>query len=164
MLSAHELFRLEDISHMGLICFPAPSSPKPCSLSASTSISPAPSSPPVNPSQSSWESIAAKVPPKYHDFLDIFVNKEATELPPHWAHDIKIELEEGKSPPFGPIYTLMDKEKEVLQSYLANNLAKGFICPLTSSAALPILFVKKANGSLCLCVDYQGLNAITRRN
>ncbi len=80
-------------------------------------------------------------------------------------HDIKIELEQqGKSPPFGPIYALTDKEKEALWAYLSDNLAKGFIHPSSSSAASPILFVKKANGSLWLCVGYWGLNAITRRN
>src|SRR5258705_4480647 len=131
MLSAHELFRLDDISHMGLICIPPLScSPPSCSLSASTM------SPQSNPSQSSWDSIAAKVPAKYHDFLDIFINKEATELPPHQAHDIKIELEQGTNPPFGLIYTLTDKEKEGLQSYLADNLAKGFIHPSTSPATV----------------------------
>ena len=88
-----------------------------------------------------------KVPAKYHDFLDLFMDKEVTELLPHQSHDIKIKLEQGKSPPFGPIYTLTDKE-EVLHTYLSENLAKGFIRLSTSSAASPILFVKKANGSL----------------
>ena len=127
--------------------------PTPSSICA-TAIN-APSPPP---------SIATKVPSKYHEYLNIFVKKEATELLPHCTHDIKIKLEQGKSPPFGPIYVLTDKEKEVLRDYLSDNLAKGFIRPSSSSAASPILFVKKANGSLRLCVDYQGLNAITRRN
>src|SRR5260221_1237010 len=177
ILSAQELFRLDDVSHLGLICLPAElCPPAPCSMSCS----PAPSSMSSpcsmtstyaatdtmnsegNPSQSSHDSIAAKVPAKYHEFLDLFVDKEATELPPHCSHDIKIELEHGKSPPFGPIYSLTDKEKEVLWAYLADNLAKGFIRPSTSLAASPILFVKKGNGSLRLCVDYHGLNAIMR--
>src|SRR5258706_7367245 len=55
-------------------------------------------------------------------------------------------------------------EKEALHTYISENLAKGFICPSTSSAASPILFVKKPNGSLQLCVDYHGLNAITKCN
>src|SRR5258708_5474390 len=167
------------VSHLGLIRLPAElCPPSPCSMLCS----PAPSSMSSpcsmlstyaatdtmnsegNPSQSSHDSIAAKVPGKYHEFSDLFVDKEATELPPHCSHDIKIELEHGKSPPFGPIYSLTDKEKEVLWAYLADNLAKGFIRPSTSLAASPILFVKKGNGSLRLCVDYHGLNAITRRN
>src|SRR5260221_7196228 len=55
-------------------------------------------------------------------------------------------------------------EKEALYTYISENLAKGFIRPSTSSAASPILFVKKPNGSLRLCIDYRGLNAITKRN
>jgi len=76
------------------------------------------------------------------------VDKEATSLPSHHDQDIKIELEEGKTPPFGPIYSLTPTEKEALQTYISENLAKGFICPSTSSTASPILFVKKPNGSL----------------
>src|SRR5258708_21641714 len=107
-------------------------------------------------------SITDRVPAKYHNFLDLFVNKEASELSPHHSHDIKIELKQGETPLFGPIYSLTDKEKEVLWAYLADNLVKGFIQPSMSLAASPILFVKKANGSLWLCMDYCGLNAITR--
>src|SRR5258708_26065151 len=55
-------------------------------------------------------------------------------------------------------------EKEALCTYIVENLAKGFICPSTSSATSPILFVKKPNGSLCLCIDYHGLNTITKHN
>ena len=146
MLSAHDLFRMDDISHMGLLCL-APVSA--CTSSCATILNPVgPSMPNGNPSQSSCETIVGKVPSKYHDFLDLFVDKEATVLPPHHTHDIKIELEQGKNPPFGPIYTLTDKEKAVLRTYLSDNLAKGFIRPSTSSAASPILFVKKGNGSL----------------
>ena len=66
--------------------------------------------------------------------------------------------------PFSPIYSLTPIEKEALQKYLAENLPKGFIHTSTSSAASPILFVKKPNSSLCLCVNYHGLNAITKHN
>ena len=149
MLSAHDFFWLNNILHMGLLSL----TPTPSSVCTTAVNTPSPS-----------PSITAKVPSKYHEYLSLFVEKEVTELPPHHTHDIKIELEQGKSPPFGPIYALTDKEKEVLRTYLSDNLAKGFIHPSSSLAASPILFVKKANGSLQLCVDYRGLNAITRRN
>jgi len=110
------------------------------------------------------EHIKSLVPEKYHGFINVFVDKEATTLPPHWDQDIAIELEEGKILPFGPIYSLMPLEKEALHSYISENLAKGFIHPSTSSAASPILFIKKLNGSLHLCMDYCGLNAMMRCN
>ncbi|SPC63566.1 related to transposon-encoded proteins with TYA, reverse transcriptase, integrase domains in various combinations [Ustilago sp. UG-2017b] len=74
------------------------------------------------------------IPPEYHQYLDVFSRVRADKLPPHRTYDHHIPLEEGKSPPFGPIYTS------------------------------PILFVKKKDGSLRLCVDYRGLNQITIRN
>ncbi len=96
--------------------------------------------------------IKSQVPEKYHSFINVFVDKEATQLPPHQDQDIAIELEEGKTPPLSPIYSLTPMEKEVLHSYISDNLVKGFICPSTSSAASPILFVKKPNkitSSMC---------------
>ena len=44
------------------------------------------------------------------------------------------------------------------------NLSKGFIRAYSSPAGAPILFVKKSDGSLRLCVDYRGLNAGTIKN
>jgi hypothetical protein len=51
-----------------------------------------------------------------------------------------------------------------LRDYLTENLAKGFIWHSKSPAGTPILFVKKKDGSLRLCVDYRGLNKITKKN
>ncbi|KAJ1596241.1 hypothetical protein NDA14_001923 [Ustilago hordei] len=104
------------------------------------------------------------IPPEYHQYLDVFSRVKADKLPPHRTYDHQIPLEEGKSPPFGPIYSLSEHELKTLRGYLEENLAKGFISPSDSPAASPILFVKKKDGSLRLCVDYRGLNRITIRN
>ncbi len=53
---------------------------------------------------------------------------------------------------------------EILKAYIENNLANGFIRPSKSPAGALILFNKKPDGSLRLCVDYQGLNNLTIRN
>ena len=66
-----------------------------------------------------------------------------------------------KSPPYGPIYSLSPVELEALSDFLKENLRKGFIRPSTSPPGAPILFVKKKDGSLRMCVDYRGLNSIT---
>ncbi|KAH0603716.1 uncharacterized protein H6S33_007375, partial [Morchella sextelata] len=73
-------------------------------------------------------------------------------------------LEEGKRPPYGPIYGLSQIELKALREYLDENLPKGFIRASESPAGAPILFVKKSDGTLRLCVDYRGLNAITIKN
>ncbi|SOV08098.1 uncharacterized protein UDID_17285 [Ustilago sp. UG-2017a] len=104
------------------------------------------------------------IPQEYHQYLDVFSRVKANKLPPHRTYDHQIPLEEGKSPPFGPIYSLSEHELKTLREYLEENLAKGFISPSNSPAASPILFVKKKDGSLRLCVDYRGLNWITIRN
>ena len=48
--------------------------------------------------------------------------------------------------------------------YLNENLEKGFIQPSKSPVEAPILFVKKNDGSVRLCVDYRGLNKLMVRN
>lgn len=44
--------------------------------------------------------------------------------------------------------------------YLEKNLSRSFICCSTYSAGSPILLVKNGDGSIRLCVDYRGLNAM----
>ncbi len=55
-------------------------------------------------------------------------------------------------------------ELETLKAYIENNLASGFIRPSKSPAGAPILFDKKPDSSLRLCVDYRGLNNLTIKN
>lgn len=42
------------------------------------------------------------LPEKYSDFSDVFSKSEANKWPPHSAHDLAIEVSEGKISPFGP--------------------------------------------------------------
>lgn len=75
-----------------------------------------------------------------------------------------IELIKRKQPPYGPIYTLSLVELETLKAYIKTYLKTGFIRPSKSFTGVPILFDKKPDGNLCLCVDYQGLNNLTIKN
>jgi hypothetical protein len=88
----------------------------------------------------------------------------AKALPKHQPWDCEIKLEEGKEPPFGPIYQLSEKELKILKEYIQENLAKGFIQKSESPAGFPILFVPKKDGKLRLCVNYRKLNDITIKN
>ncbi|KAM4062531.1 reverse transcriptase (RNA-dependent DNA polymerase) [Hirsutella rhossiliensis] len=69
----------------------------------------------------------------------------------------------GKYPP-GPIYNLSEHELAVLREYIASAQAKGWIRRSISPAGSPILFVPKKGGKLRLCVDYRGLNKVTKKN
>jgi len=52
------------------------------------------------------------------EFLNITLAKVATILAKYNALDYYIDLEEGKIPPFRPIYLLAKKELKILYDYL----------------------------------------------
>jgi hypothetical protein len=79
-------------------------------------------------------------------------------------YDCTIDLQEGTQPPFGLIYNLSQNELVALQDYLDENLAKNLIRHSKSPTGAPILFVKKKDGSLRMCVGYCGFNKITIKN
>ena len=104
-------------------------------------------------------------PVEYLDFVDVFSEKSANVLPERTgANKHAIKLEEGKQPPYGPIYSLGLVEFETLKTYIEINLANDFIRTSKLLAGAPILFVRKPDGSLCLCVNYRGLNNLTIKN
>ena len=109
--------------------------------------------------ESEDEKIKRLLPKEYYDFMPLFKKAIANVLPPHRKYDHKITLEEGFTPPFGPIYLLSIPELKALREWLNENLSKGFIRASSSLAGAPILFVKKSDGSLRLCMDYRRLNA-----
>jgi len=94
------------------------------------------------------------VPKHHHAFLHLFQEEEARKLPPHRPYDHKIPLKPGMEPPFGPLYGMSHQQLQTLKDYIEENLEKGFICHSSSLAGAPVLFVKKGDGSLRLCVDY----------
>ena len=106
-----------------------------------------------------------KILGKYSDFTDVFSEEKALVLPERTEfNEHAIDLEDGKQPPYGPIYSLGPVELETLKTYIETHLKTGFIRPSKSPAGAPILFDKKPDGSLRLCVDYRGLNNLTIKN
>ena len=96
-----------------------------------------------------------EIPLEYADYTNVSSTDLAMELPENTGinkHDI--ELIEGKQPPYSPIYSLGLVELETLKAYVENHLKTRFIWPSKSPAGTPILFEKKLNSSLCLCVNY----------
>ncbi len=109
--------------------------------------------------------VLTKVSSEYTDFADVFSSKLSAELSEHTGiNDYAIELVDDWQPPYGPIYSLRPVELETLKAYIENNLASGFIRPSKPPAGAPILFDKKPDSSLRLCLDYQGLNNLTIKN
>jgi len=106
----------------------------------------------------------SNVPSKYHEFADIFSKTKAEVLASHHSYGLKINLEEGAQPLIGPIYSLSASEQEALKEFIEENLNTGFIRPTSSLHSALVLFVKKKDGSLCLCVDFCGLNHISKKD
>lgn len=105
-----------------------------------------------------------KIPKEYKEFEELFKDKEVGQLPPRRSFDHAIPIQKDKTVPFGPLYKLAPKELDELKKYINENLEKGFIEKSTSPAGAPVLFVKKKDGSLRLCVDYRKLNDISIKN
>ena len=73
------------------------------------------------------ESSINLIPEVYQSLIEVFSETQAETLPPHCKGDYSIDLLEGTTPPFSPIYNLSAKELAVLWEYLDINLANGFI-------------------------------------
>ncbi len=104
------------------------------------------------------------VPAEYHDFADVFSDLLSEKLPEHRPYDLNINIEEGTSPLLGPIYSLSESELKALHEFIDDNLRSGFITPSHSPHGAPVLFVKKKTGELRLCVDFRGLNKISKKD
>ena len=106
-----------------------------------------------------------RIPDEYSDFSRVFSSDSAAELPEHTGiNNHPINLLDNKQPFYGLIYSLGPVELEMLKIYIKANLASSFIRPSKYPVGAPILFVRKKNGSLHLCVDYRGLNNLTIKN
>ena len=88
------------------------------------------------------------VPSDYHNFTDIFSKTRACTLAPHQPYDLKIELEEGTSSPFGMIYSLSQSDPKSLWEFLDEHLAMDFIPPSWSPGRALVLFACKKDSSL----------------
>ena len=113
-----------------------------------------------------WEAVdvLAKLPSEYYEFASLFSWEESDKLPSHRPYDHTIPLIPDKELPKGPLYNMSHDELQVLQKYLKDHLSKGFIHASSFPAASSVIFVKKSEDELCLCVNYRGLNNLTVKN
>ena len=97
-------------------------------------------------------------------YQDVFPDSLPSGLPPSREVDHKIELVPGASPPSRPTFRLSASELVELKKQLDELVEAGFIRPSKSPFGAPILFVKKKDGTMRMCVDYRALNNITIKN
>ena len=107
----------------------------------------------------------SNVSSKYYEFADAFNKTKAKVLTPYcYPYNLKINLEEGIQPSVSPIYSLLASKQEALKKFIEENLSIDFIWPISSLYSALVLFVKKKDGLLCLCINFCGLNHISKKD
>ena len=101
--------------------------------------------------------------PIMREFPNVF-SEELPGLPLEKKVEVTIDILPRVSPIAQPPYRMAPKELDELKIQLQELLDKGFIRPNNSPWEAPVLFVKKKDGTLRLCIDYRQLNKVTVKN
>jgi hypothetical protein len=101
--------------------------------------------------------------PIVREFIDVFPD-DLLRLPPYKEIEFCIDLVLSTEPISMAPYRMAPAELRELKEQLQDLLDKKFIRPSVSPWGAPVLFVKKKDGSLRLCIDYRQLNRVTVRN
>ena len=78
--------------------------------------------------------------------------------------DLSIEVVQGTTPISRTPYHMAPTELKKLKTQLQELLDKGFIRPSVSPWGAPVLFVKKKDGTLRMCIDYRQINKVIVKN
>ncbi|KAL8108205.1 hypothetical protein AgCh_024593 [Apium graveolens] len=98
-----------------------------------------------------------------NEFPDVFPD-DLPGLPPDREIEFVIDLAPGTEPVSKSPYQMAPVEMKELATQLQDLLEKGVIRPSVSPWGAPVLFVKKKDGSMRLCIDYRELNKLTIKN
>jgi hypothetical protein len=101
--------------------------------------------------------------PILSEFKDVF-SKELPGLPPERELDFTIELKPIAEPISKTPYRMTTSKLCELHMQLKETLDLGIIRPSVSPWDALVIFVKKKDGSLRLCIDYRALNHATVKN
>ena len=103
------------------------------------------------------------LPRVVYEYEDVFPD-ELLGLPQQRVVDFGIELHPGTSPISMTPHRMAPVELQELIVQLQELLDKGFIRPSTLPWGAPVLFAKKKDKTLRLCIDYRQLNRVTVKN
>ena len=92
--------------------------------------------------------------PVIREFADVFP-EELPGIVSDREIEFTIELVHGASPVSIAPYRMAPTELLELKMQLSDYLDKGFIQPSMSPWGAPVLFVKKKDGSMRMCIDYR---------
>nr|GEX75652.1 uncharacterized protein [Tanacetum cinerariifolium] len=102
-----------------------------------------------------------------YEFKDVMHKELPKKLPPRREVDHTIELETGSNPlplPAKAPYRMPPPKLEELRNQLKELMDVGYIRPLKDSYGAPVLFQRKKDGSLRMCIEYRALNKVTINN
>ncbi|KAA3470451.1 DNA/RNA polymerases superfamily protein [Gossypium australe] len=97
------------------------------------------------------------------EFADVFP-EELPGLPPDREVEFGIDLLPGTAQVSIAPYRMAPKELVELKAQIQELLDRGFIRPSVSPWGAPVLFVKKKDGTMRMCIDYRRLNKLTIKN
>ena len=103
------------------------------------------------------------VVPVVQEYQDVFP-EDLPGLPPVREMEFGIDLMPRTEPISKPAYRMATVEIEELKQQVDELEKKGFIRKSISLWGAPVLFVKKKDVSLRLCIDYRELNRVTTKN
>ena len=98
------------------------------------------------------------------EFKDVMQSELPKKLPLRREEDHKIKLEQGAKPPAMGPYRMAPLELEELRRQLKELLDVGFVQPAKAPYDVPVLFQKKHDGSLQMCINYKALNKVMVKN
>lgn len=97
-----------------------------------------------------------------NEFNDVFRDDLPPGLPP--VRIVEHVIDTGDSKPISrPPFKMSPRELDELQKQLKELLTLGLIRPSSSPWGAPVLFVRKKDGTLRMCIDYRAVNSLTRR-
>jgi len=108
--------------------------------------------------------IEEMVPRRFLKWKKVFGKVELERIPMRKIWDHAIDLKKTFTPQKGKIYPLSKNEREEVQSFVEDQLRKGYIRPSKSPQTLPVFFVNKKDGSKQMVMDYCNLNSQTVKN
>ena len=109
-----------------------------------------------------FEPSKVELPEVYKKYASMFSEEEAQRFPPSRPWDHAIDFKDGAPDAINcNVYPMTRTEDDVLDEFIDEQLAKGYICPSISPYALSFFFIKTKDGKLRPVQDYRNINKWT---
>jgi len=117
-----------------------------------------PQGPKVRPMLSHLREVTVEEVPVVCEYPDVFP-EDLPGLPPDREVEFIIDMMPGTTPISQRAYRMTVIDLAELKEQIRELLDKGYIKPSASPWGSPVLFMKKKDGTMRMCIDYHYLNA-----